>query len=788
MSDDDETLTPTLQDAVPQTGRTRTTGFDGLVATERYVLTNIRGRGASGVVWSALDTVLQREVALKVLNRRPDEDYESRERFVYESRVTARLSHPSIIAIHDAGVLPDGRFFYAMPLVSGQTLRALLLRIRESDPETLEQWPLPRLLRTFVQVCNAMAYAHDNGVIHRDLKPENLLLGEYGELYIADWGIARAFNAGSSPPVVQRDGTETHVGRLLGTPNYMSPEQLAGETETLTPASDVYSLGVILFELLTHTVPFSGENVMALIFKVATSSTPSPAELFPAKNIPATLSAVCRTCLHRDVALRTLTAGQLAMRLTTYLDGVEESRRRAGLARASLDQARRIAASYQGRHGRLAEEKWQTLSRIRSAGPAVELEARRRLWKELQAIEQSRMDVDALHSRAVNLATQSLIDVESADARDLLADLYWMKVEEAREARDDLAEAYFRSLVEQNDAGRYRDRLAGHGEIELHVPADAIVAVYRYVPEGPVLVPVRVPVRRDHVDSLPVGSYVARIEAPQALPMNVPFLIEGNRRCELRAVPPPTFPGAERFVPVSVPSARIGGDLRASGALPPTIIHPTPFLMGRFPVTLREYAAFLDALAESDPDEAQRRAPRSAGRSWLQPAAVTGQFMIPEVDADGDRWDPEWPVEMIDWSDAVAYCEWCTRRDGVLHRLPTDEEWELAARGVDQRVFPWGNGFDPALCMMDRSLPGTRLPVPVGTFEFDVSPFGVFDMAGLVFEWTATLDPTDSSRVVQRGGSRRSPEDWCRAGVRRFPPLSTTTPLYGFRVVRAWTP
>jgi serine/threonine protein kinase/formylglycine-generating enzyme required for sulfatase activity len=787
MSEDDETFGTTLADTSGNPKSVRLTGFDELEATVRYKLTTIRGRGASGVVWSALDEVLQREVALKVLNRRPDEEStESRERFVYESRVTAKLAHPSIISIYDAGVLQDGRYFYAMPLVTGQTLRALLQNLRKDDPATSESWPLPRLLRTFVQVCNAVAYAHDNGVIHRDLKPENLLLGEYGELYIADWGIARAFRGGLGAPVAEREGTETRVGRLLGTPNYMSPEQLAGETEGLTPASDVYSLGVILFEILTHTVPFSGDNVMALIFRLTTSETPNPTEKFPDRGIHPTLGALCCDCLQRDAALRTLTAGQVAARLTTYLDGAEESRRRTATARESLAQARRIAASYDGRRKTIGEELWRARRQVSGGENGVGFSERRRLWQVVQGLEQSRMDVDALHSRAVHLATQSLIDEESLEARDLLADLYWMKVEEARDARDDQAEAYYRSLVEQNDGGRHRDRLAGHGEVELHVAHEATIAVFRFVPEGPLLVPTRVPVRREMVERLPVGSYVALIEAPDSCPMRVPFLIEGNRRCQLRPSPPPVFRGHEAFVPVSVPSAVIGGDPHASASLPATEVALKPFLIGRHPVTLRQYVEFLDALAAGDPEVALRRAPRSAGRTWLTPDPTTGRFVIPDVDADGDRWDPDWPVEMVDWNDAMAYCAWRTARDGALYRLPTDEEWELAARGVDRRAFPWGNGFDPALCMMDRSIPGSRLPVPVGTFEYDCSPFGVQDMAGLVFEWTATVDPGDPSRVVQRGGSRRSPEDWCRASVRRFPPLTTTTPLYGFRIVREW--
>jgi serine/threonine-protein kinase len=740
----DEELDATVTEGEAASGVPRPTGFDALAVTDRYTLVSVKGRGASGVVWVANDKVLQRDVALKILNRRPDDDdTESKFRFVYESRVTARLAHPSIISIHDAGLLPDGRFYYAMPLASGQTLKAVLDQLRAKSATAEAEWPLPRLLRILIQVCNAVAYAHDRGVIHRDLKPDNLLLGDYGEVYIADWGIARAYRHGLREPVAQRDGTETHVGRLLGTPRYMSPEQLAGETETLTPASDVYSLGVILYEMLTLHVPFAAENIMALIFALATSSTPNPAERFPEKCIPAVLALLCRDALHREVEVRTITAVGLAKRLTAYLDGVEETRRKAASARESLSQAVRIANAYRLRCDSLETERHQIQALADALPVTAPMSERRRIWQRLQDIEQARMDVEGLHLRGIQLAVQSLIDFESAEARDALADLYWLKVEDARRAMDDHAEAYFRALVEQNDTGRYRDRLSAQGELEIRAPADSIT-------------------------------------------MRVPFLVEGNRRCQLVLDPPRRFAGSEAYVPIWSAGATIGADRRSSAHLPKTRLGPMRFLMGRYPVTIREYVEFLNALAEISPEAALRHVPRSAGRAWLAFDPSARRFDVPTVDENGDRWDPDWPVEMIDWHDAVAYCAWRTEREGRLVRLPTDEEWELAARGVDRRAYPWGNGFDPALCMMDRSQPGRRLPLPVCSFEFDCSPFGVQDMAGLVFEWTGTLDPADPSRAVQRGGSRRSPEDWCRAGVRRFPPLDTTTPLYGFRVASEW--
>ena len=146
-----------------------------LETTTRYELKRLLGKGGVGAVWLAKDRVLEREVAIKVLQ---DESDDQLARFVYEARVTGRLDHPGVVGVHDAGLLPDGRLYYAMPLATGRSLGAVVEGLRRDDPEMVRAFPLQRLLRIFIQVCQAMAFAHDRGLIHRDLKPDNVLLGE----------------------------------------------------------------------------------------------------------------------------------------------------------------------------------------------------------------------------------------------------------------------------------------------------------------------------------------------------------------------------------------------------------------------------------------------------------------------------------------------------------------------------------------------------------------------------------------------------------------------------------
>ena len=273
--------------------------------SERYALETVLGAGGMGSVWLAHDPVLGRAVAIKVRHAQQGEDPEGR--FFFEARVTGGFAHPGIIPVYDAGTLPDGRPFYAMPQVEGRSLADVLGLGRAGAPEA---WPLQRLLRTFARVCEAMAYAHDQGVIHRDLKPANILLGRYGEVYVADWGLSR----GLAETERVRPGDATQDGSMLGTLHYMAPEQIDGQMSEIGPWSDVYSLGVLLFEILTLKLPFTGSSRINLMFQVARSPAPNPVEAAPEREVPAELAALCLEALAKDRAERPASDGSARIR------------------------------------------------------------------------------------------------------------------------------------------------------------------------------------------------------------------------------------------------------------------------------------------------------------------------------------------------------------------------------------------------------------------------------------------------------------------------------------------
>jgi formylglycine-generating enzyme required for sulfatase activity/serine/threonine protein kinase len=269
----------------------------------RFRILRPHARGGLGEVFVAEDEELHREVALKEIQSRHAHHPDSRSRFLLEAEVTGRLEHPGIVPVYGLGTYADGRPFYAMRFIKGDSLQEAIERFhrpgRGKDPgqRGLE---LRQLLGRFVDVCNAVAYAHSRGVLHRDLKPGNIMLGQYGETLVVDWGLAKmAGRSGAGAdsteaPLAPTRGsgvTPTQMGQAIGTPQYMSPEQAAGRLDELGPASDVYSLGSTLYALLTGRAPFAGQDLGTLLRQVQCGDFPPPRQINP--DVPRPLEAVC---------------------------------------------------------------------------------------------------------------------------------------------------------------------------------------------------------------------------------------------------------------------------------------------------------------------------------------------------------------------------------------------------------------------------------------------------------------------------------------------------------------
>jgi hypothetical protein len=282
-------------------GNATVTGLERM----RYRVLRLHARGGLGMVSVARDGELGREVALKELDTKSAENEMSRRRFIREAEITGRLEHPGIVPVYGLGWYADGRPYYVMRLIRGETLQEAVSKLHAGK----EQYTLRDLLTRFVAVCNTVAYAHSRGVIHRDLKPANVMLGPYGETLVVDWGLAKVIGqpndpSGSAEETLQVSGssggdhTTTREGSALGTPAYMSPEQAGGRLDEQSTATDVYGLGATLYAMITGQAPVAECDAEDVLERVQQGDWPAPRHV--KAEVPRALDAIC----HKALALR----------------------------------------------------------------------------------------------------------------------------------------------------------------------------------------------------------------------------------------------------------------------------------------------------------------------------------------------------------------------------------------------------------------------------------------------------------------------------------------------------
>jgi serine/threonine protein kinase len=298
----------------------------------RYIVMDKLGEGSQGTVYRVEDRDCHREMAFKVLS--VSRDREEVSRFIREAQITAQLEHPGVVPVHDLGVLPDGTLFYSMKRLDGQQMSEYIVS-RGGKSEHRFQ-----LMEIFLSVCQTIAFAHSRGVIHRDIKPRNIMVSEFGVVQVMDWGLAKVI--GSQDQNVPRvttgkttghsDMYRTNNGTAVGTPAYMSPEQANGEIDTLDQRCDIYSLGVILYEILCGTLPYARGNVMRVLCQVRDGSWVRLDQQAAARNIPRPLIAV----VHRAMALsrheRYQTVEQMVADLRAFISGQAVSAYQESLA------------------------------------------------------------------------------------------------------------------------------------------------------------------------------------------------------------------------------------------------------------------------------------------------------------------------------------------------------------------------------------------------------------------------------------------------------------------------
>ncbi len=804
---------------------------------EKYEYLSEIASGGMGRVVLVKDRHLRRQVAMKLMGGDNRQTQTLTERFMAEAQMTGQLEHPNIVPIHDLGVLSDGRCFFTMKLVRGETLGDLFDRLAEGDEQALEKYSLPRMLAVFQQIANGLGFAHACGVIHRDLKPDNIMLGEFGEVLIMDWGLAKLIHAQSATARHangdgQRllDGIDsievegTLVGTVSGTPGYMSPEQARGEIDRLDERSDIFALGAMLYELLAGSPPYNQFKVDDRIDATAAGKPlESPAERARRTGrqivVPRELSAIAMKALVPNPGDRYGSAQEVGEEIQRYLERrpvlacpdpmarrvvkwAWRNRAVAGGCAAALIALIIAAISVRAYIRQSMIRNFTGAARQAVVAATSEREAQMRLAPQSDAndpyadLTQKRASdsVDEKYTGRLKQAAEYYsrifdYDPANAAARDGLAEVYMEMWRAAvRRNQPELIDAYARSVAYYTSAAeyesRYRKEIDGDGKLGVNAGAvNAEAFIFRFVETGRwnrlTPAPYRIAERkvddaaladalgnlrtaadgRDgrsiyhlnfdaryghrlgatplKLDPMPAGSYLLVLRAAGYEDLRLPVTLARLKELELNVKMLKTGERPAGFTYVPSVFAKLGGP-SAGTRWPNFIWKPVnAFFIQTHEVTFGEYEEYLKGLiAEGRARETTERLPRDFGFTYLR--IESGEIKPHASLTEGWR---KWPVRGVSWIDAQAYAAWRSRRDGVSYRLPTELEWEVAARGTDGRRYSWGEVFWPQAARLSLGYGAmTNLQVDQarrkGQFA-DESVFGVWDMAGSQAEWCA---------------------------------------------------
>lgn len=726
------------------------------------------GRGGTGWVYEAEDATLGRTVAAKI--SRIDGGTKAIEAVLKEAKVTAILECPGVLPVYRVIELGD-QVCVTFQLAPPTTLADINI-----DQLTREQrWTI---LHSIIQT---LSYAHDKGVCHSDIHPRNISIGNKREVYVMDWG-----------------GTKASDSSFTGHPGYAAPELLNGASPS--PASDLYSWAAVCWEVLfgqpLRTV-VRKETVGEAIQRWRAAAPPQLPE-----GMDQELGSVLLNCLQTDPTDRP-SVSSVDQSLHSVLTGRSERARRMNESKALIAHSRTLLDEYQDIAERLQDEiRVVSIQRtkIPDSAPAIQ---KRPLWDAEDRLNSLMVQQEQTWVKAVEETLQALtLSPENQDAHSLMAELWWLRFRrmEACSATGEIEVSLKR--IRKFDDGKYTRLLEGVACVSLHsaeekasVRIEGFHEVDRQL-QPFLLAETTLPLDRYEMEP---GSWLFTVESPGKTPIRYPVSLKrrehhrgtliGYTEDEIGAnwthIPSGSFqmggdPIARQVAwkaggrgPMRTFSS--GGDPLAKEAVESCCPTVREFFMMKTCVNSADYLNFLQSI---DIEEASVHVPGEAGLYgdfrpyWTH---TKGRWTLPP------DWNPQWPVVAVNIEDVSAFAEWLSTQQGRKCRLPTEEEWEKAARGVDARAFPWGSSFDPTFAHMRRSRTGVPGLHPVGQYPTDCSIYGCMDMAGGVREWTAST--FSEGQIVVRGGSWNDDIDELRCAGRRGMPPHFRSSSVGFRLV-----
>ncbi len=766
---------------------------------DRYEIRKEVARGGLGKIMLVYDKDCLREIALKeLLSENAD-----KARFLEEAQITAQLEHPNIIPVYELAHRA-GKPYYTMRFIRGKPLTfyisVLMNKIRKGEYKGKHrQFALDRLrlLQSFQAACQAVAYAHSKGVIHRDIKPENIMVGDFGEVLVVDWGLAKVKGKASGlqtgkyvVTLREQSGYKTVDGTIAGTPAYMPPEQARGNTEGVDEKSDIYSLGAVLYEILTGEPPFTGENAIEILRKVISEEVIPPSQKAKEFHIPETLEDICLKALAKDKRDRFDTVEELAEQIMLYIEGTQEREKMHQRAEEKLVEGKTAIEKYWQLHDELEIQSEAYAELQDEINGWDDSETKAKVWQAKdRLLYLRREEALALANVSTTFAELFGFEPDHKQARKTLADYYFRLFQEAEDKNEIQDSEFYKTQVEFFDDGDLQEALKGDGTLTIETaPPGAELTLYKCEPVNWVLTPVK-PVKLGNAPlkdyKIEMGSYLVEIEKTGFIKTKLPVFITRLEKLKQSVkLYPEGYVDAEKFAYVPAGKFIYGGDKETTSSPKKLIKETDNFFISRFSVTVKEYLEFLNEIALIDKEFALKHSPRKVpdgGYFWKQ--KPDGSFEIPPAqETDQITWQLDHPVVHVSWFDARYYCLWLSRKLKRFVTLPTEFEWEKAARGVDGRFFPWGEVSDAGFLNIANTFRDGARIMPVGSFKEDMSPYGVFDMAGNVGDWC--LNELEVSQwFALRGGYWTNTIQMARCAHRRGYLPNSVYSYYGFRVI-----